>query len=456
METEIPDDLKPLLFDGKLFYGKWGEIFFVSKNRLSYTDLAGTAGVTTVKDSIYGRYFLQDIEPAWQRDSIMRDLYRYAKPWATDLSGLDSQQLMAELLKLFQRDELRVWRLTDGWAVPPEPVGGNQYTPAGSTAVAGASAGPAPATTGKASKPKGGSSTAAQPVAAKAAVHEVGATPKAEVKAADSRKVEPTSLEHAQQILAERRKQIEQSGYQPKYSDTELLAMAEAGDIANERFHVRFMAASNLKYNSLGAPLQGNTGAGAKYWSTTFDQMEAADSDPELICKTIGLEYDPATEYALVIIDTEKAYEIADTKCVVASFDGLNQFCKEELSSKFTDEEIDLLLSDEYQQYYAEKYEEAFQSGLMQSPNDVKGAQKYFSQQGLPDDELALLKKRLDMHQTLGNNQHYLGNGLTKNLLDGKQQYGVVETVNFERKMISIDGYGDAIIVNPKLVPIKG
>lgn len=41
--------------------------------------------------------------------------------------------------------------------------------------------------------------------------------------------------------------------------------MADAGDVANERFHVRFMAASNLKYNSLGAVLEGNTGKGAKY-----------------------------------------------------------------------------------------------------------------------------------------------------------------------------------------------
>ena len=147
---------------------------------------------------------------------------------------------------------------------------------------------------------------------------------------------------------------------------------------------------------------------------------------------------------------------MADTKCVVASFEGLNQFCKEELSSKFTDEEIDLLLSDEYQQYYAKKYEEACKSPFMESPADIDGAYDYFTEQNMPEDELALLKKRTDMHKTLGNNQHYLGNGLTKNLLGGKQQYGVVETVNFERRMISIEKYGDAIVINPKLTPIKG
>ncbi|MBV2130511.1 hypothetical protein [Arsukibacterium indicum] len=458
-ETEIPAELTPLLFDGQLFYGKWGEIFFVSKNRLCYTDMASTFAISAINDNVYGRYFLQDIEPVWQRDSILRELYRYAKPWVSDLSGIDNQQLITELLQLFQQDELRVWQLTDGWASPPEPIGGNTYTPAGSTAMPGNSAAAAnsasPSGSGsKASKPKGGATTTTQPVAAKTAGHEANSTPTA--KAAPSKKVIPESLEHAQQILAERRKQIEQSGYQPKYSDAELLAMAEAGEVANESFHVRFMAASNLKYNSLGAAMEGNTGKGAKYWSTTFDQMEAADSDPELICKMIGIEYDPNTEYALAIIDTEKAYQIADTKCVVASFEGLNQFCKEELSSKFTDEEIDLLLSDENQQYYAKKYEEACNSPFMESPADIDGAYDYFTEQNMPEDELALLKKRTDMHKTLGNNQHYLGNGLTKNLLGGKQQYGVVETVNFERRMISIDKYGDAIVVNPKLTPIKG
>lgn len=436
-------------YDGVVLEDKWGKSYLCSSCLLAYADL-GEDSLGDVKDTEFGRYFLHDLEPSWDQRNIWARLYQHARPWATDLSKLNKFQLRDALLQMFARDEMRIWQLTDGWGKAPE---GNGIGDGGLAPSASGGASPAPAA--KASKPKGGAATADQPVAAKTAVHEAKANPAA-TKPALSKKVEPESLEHAQQILAERRKQIEQSGYKPKYSDDELLAMAKAGEVANERFHVRFMAASNLKYNSLGAAMEGNTGKGAKYWSTTFDQMEAADSDPELICKMIGIEYDPNTEYALAIIDTEKAYQMADTKCVVASFERLNQFCKEELSSKFTDEEIDLLLSDEYQQYYAEQYEEAFESGLMQSPNDIKGAQKYFSQKDMTDEERILLSKRLDMHQTLGNNQHYLGNGVTKNLLANKQQYGVVETVNFERKMISISDYGDAVIVNPKLVPIKG
>ena len=461
METEIPDDLKPLLFDGKLFYGKWGEIFFVSKNRLSYTDLAGTAGVTTVKDSIYGRYFLQDIEPAWQRDSIMRDLYRYAQPWVTDLSGLDTQQLIVELLTLFQRNELRVWRLTDGWAVPPEPVGGNQYTPAGSTGVAGASAGPAPATTGKASKPKGGSSTAAQPLAAKAAGHEADATPKAELKAGDSRKVEPTSLEHAQQILAERRKQIEQSGYQPKYSDAELLAMAEAGDIANERFHVRLVFNNPDKALDSTLGFRRNSGR-APYWATTFDMAEAADTDPEILACIFGIEnYTPDDEFSLVIIDNHNLPPQAERQTFVPTFANMTEFCNNELTSEEMGNCSDVteVLNDEfaaeYQAFmadYAKTGESEYDRDAIRDHAEALGANKELT-------EKILLRQKIQAE--CGANPLFSGNGLTKvnhknrYAADVPQQYGVAETFTFERDPLTITELAGSATVLPAK-PIKG
>lgn len=436
-------------YNGVLLEDKWGNTYLCSNSLLAYSDL-GQDYLWRVQDSIYGSYFLHDLEPHWDLRQTWAEMYQHARPWEHNLTKYTDFQLRDSLLSMFAEREMWVWQLTEGWSKPPTDNGIGEGGLAADTGGSGAA--PAPVT--RTAKPGGGAAPE-ETTTAKAATHETKSPPAA-AKPVASKKVVPESLEHAQQILAERRKQIEQSGYKPKYSDAELLAMAEAGGVANERFHVRFMAAGNLKYNSLGASMEGNTGTGAKYWSTTFDQMEAADSDPELICKMIGIGYDPKIDYALVIIDTEKAHQIADTKCVMASFGELNQFCKEELSSKFTDDEIDILLSDEYQQYYAEKYEEACNSPYMESPGDIDGAYDYFTEQSMSAEELALLKKRTDMHKTLGNNQYYLGNGLTKNLLDGEQQYGVVETVNFERKMISLDDYGDAIVVNPKLQPIKG
>ena len=43
------------------------------------------------------------------------------------------------------------------------------------------------------------------------------------------------------------------------------------------------------------------------------------------------------------------------------------------------------------------------------------------------------------MQKIVGNNQDYLGNGLTKDInSELPNHYGVVETLNFERKAISV------------------
>ena len=453
METEIPDDLKPLLFDGKLFYGKWGEIFFVSKNRLSYTDLAGTAGVTTVKDSIYGRYFLQDIEPAWQRDSIMRDLYRYAKPWATDLSGLDSQQLMAELLKLFQRDELRVWRLTDGWAVPPEPVGGNQYTPAGSTAVAGASAGPAPATTGKASKPKGGGSSAAQPVAAKAAVHEV------EPVSSSAASAGPQSLSECQQLLAASRDKLGTTGtYNPKYTSDELSAMAAKGVVAKERFIVSLQKVKTAPDAPVG---YARPSLRTTAWTTTFDLAENSDTDPELLCDLNGMTYDPNADYELVLIDQGLYYQKDGAVNFIPTYDRLGELGKTEFAGEFLPHEIDEVLTPEYSAHYKEVMDEY--SAVGGKPWEETKLDMFLEERYAADEAAARkFKVRNSFNTEIGANEHFSGDGVTKTT--GSSAYGLepgkngnLEMLLFEHSPQSVaDLEGKGAIIRIPAKPIFG
>jgi hypothetical protein len=44
-----------------------------------------------------------------------------------------------------------------------------------------------------------------------------------------------------------------------------------------------------------------------------------------------------------------------------------------------------------------------------------------------------------DMLVTIGNNQYYVGNGLTKDAIQkSPNQYSVVETLNFEQKEINL------------------
>ena len=78
-----------------------------------------------------------------------------------------------------------------------------------------------------------------------------------------SKKVLPNSLDETINILKKRRKQIAESGYQPKYSDADLARMVQQDNIANERFQVRFMEQGYLQdRNTPDIPLSGRNGSG--------------------------------------------------------------------------------------------------------------------------------------------------------------------------------------------------
>jgi len=455
METEIPDDLKPLLFDGQLFYGKWGELFFVSKNRLSYADMPGTSAVTAVNDNIYGRYFLQDIEPAWQRDSIMRDLYRYAQPWLTDISGLDSQQLIVELLNLFQRDELQVWRLTDGWTVPPEPVGGNHYIPAGSKAGAGGSVGAAPATTGKASKLKGGSISTAQPVAAKAAGHEVDPV------SSSAASVGARSLSDCRQLLAVSRKKLATTGiYNPKYTSDELSAMAAKGVVAKERFLVSLQKVKTAPDAPVG---YARPSLRTTAWTTTFDLAENGDTDPELLCDLNGMQYDSNANYELVVIDQGKYYQQDGAVNFIPTYQSLAQVGKSEFAGEFQPDEIEAVLTPEYSAHYKDVMDEY--GALGGKPWEETKLDRFLEAKYAGDPAATRkFKVRNAFNTEIGANEHFSGDGVTKttgasgyNLEPGKN--GNLEMLLFERSPQSateLESKGAILRIPAKPILAKG
>ncbi|SFD77484.1 hypothetical protein [Pseudoalteromonas denitrificans] len=199
--------------------------------------------------------------------------------------------------------------------------------------------------------------------------------PEPVLKIGRKRKPAPKSMAEALTRLTLARENIIKHGYIEKYTDKELLAMAKSGDVANERFHVRFMEASYLEYKgnpgTLGAPFKGQSGSGAKYWSTTFDQLEDADSDPRLISLKLGLDYDPDKKFVMVIIDTDKAKIMADTHSIIPTHKNLGQFAKDELPDNFSVEEINKLMTPEFQDKYAKHYQDALDSGVMKNEWDT-------------------------------------------------------------------------------------
>ena len=250
---------------------------------------------------------------------------------------------------------------------------------------------------------------------------------------------------------------IHTNGYQPKYSDTELLQQAQSGDISQERFHVRVIEKGHKYHHEdtienpnkltgpLGVTMQGETSRGAKYWSTTFDQLEDADKDPRLICEKFGLDYDENKSYELAIIDTKKAKSLAKTKSVPATFEKVAAFSNEELPKKFPKEFTDEVMNEKFQAVYALHDANAVESGLMRWEKDNKRFESYLDRTSFSDREKRIMLKRMEMHDTIGNNHYYVGNGLTENKIKScSNRYGAGETVNFEGKEINLQQFIDA------------
>lgn len=427
-ETEIPADLKPLLFDGQLFNGKWGEIYFVSKNRLSYTDMASTPAVSAINDTVYGRYFLQDIEPAWQRDSILRDLYRYAKPWANDLSAIDNQQLITELLQLFQQDELRAWQLTDGWVSPPEPIGGNTYTAAGSSAAAKASS-TSSATRSTASKARGGGTTTTSPVAAKTAGHEVASN------SASKPASPPKCLADCEALLQKAADDLASNGYVPKYSDAELRAMAAAGTLPNDRFLVRFSPSAV----SVDQPIGHMRDSGRHpLWMSTFDMLERADSDPALIADVFGTKYDPNKEYTLYIIDRGEDYQIDGSDTFVPTFANMRAKLKDEFAGDLDPGLVDQVMTPEYAAEFRKHWDDFNADVTANGKNwratfDTDEAEQFAVRHFSDTNEQEKFVARQKILSEIGAWEIFTGDGVTE-MYSKKGSPGALEVLDIQHK----------------------
>lgn len=77
--------------------------------------------------------------------------------------------------------------------------------------------------------------------------------------------------------------------------------MAKHGNAGDERFQIRIMEEKYLNDSSkpnqplsgkMGAVMAVKSGKGAKYWSSSFDQLEDSDTNSRLISQKLGLEYE--------------------------------------------------------------------------------------------------------------------------------------------------------------------
>ena len=192
----------------------------------------------------------------------------------------------------------------------------------------------------------------------------------------------------------------------------------------------------------------------AKYVNVGDERFQA-----RLLSEKLGLTYNPKAEYVLIVVDTEKSMPLTGVKSVPATFEKVSEFANTELPLEFPKAFTDTAMKLEFQAKYAEHHAAAVKSGDLpnQWSKNTKGFRDYLESTDLSKTEQKLLATRMKMHDKIGNNQAYVGNGLTKDLnKSSPNQFGTVETLNFERKEINLKSLNDngAILIIKGLQPI--
>lgn len=89
----------------------------------------------------------------------------------------------------------------------------------------------------------------------------------------------PQSLDDCAEKLKAARERLNLQGYQPKYTDEQQLAKVQTNEVSQERFLVSFQSKNTNPDAKLA--FQRESGL-VPVWATSFDQLENADTDPQL------------------------------------------------------------------------------------------------------------------------------------------------------------------------------
>ncbi|MCE9687188.1 hypothetical protein LZP73_13400 [Shewanella sp. AS16] len=423
-------------YNGVTVEDVWGKTYLISDCPFARAGL-GDDYLSQLQDPLFGRSFLHKLQPEWQQDAIWRKLYLQAKPWCQQLQHLSSPELAQEVLELFQTDRLRAWQLTDGWASPPagSPGEGGLVPLAGSGAAKSNNQTANGTKAGKARKATPADTTGAGK--AQAAGHESKAAAPA------SSPKEPNSLAEAVSMLAARRQQIATQGYQQKYTDAELAAKAQQGDV-NDRFLIRLIDNNPDKASEGRLGFRRPSGR-APYWATTFDMAEAADTDPELLAALFGIDnYDPSRSYTLAIIDTHKMPPKAERSSFIPTYDNMRGFAEQELTEKegFNKPCLATILTPDFSEGYA-----GFMAAYASTGQDIhdRKAVREYALETIPEPERRTLNRaRHVLQEEFGANPLFSGDGMTKVNQNNRyakdigQKSGVVESFTFERDPLTI------------------
>src|SRR5690554_5290643 len=211
------------------------------------------------------------------------------------------------------------------------------------------------------------------------------------------------------------------------FSEADKLAIVNAG--LQEKYLVRITTSNHAKNKSTIGPVENGQ---ANYWTTTYTQLEYAGSNAKLICQAVGKTYDPDPEvtYKLLIIDNDAAAASGQMTSFIPTYDKLGALAKSEMTDT-NPAHIDAVMTESYSKTYAGHVAEANANNVDLS--NSKKLNKFAAQKGLSAEDKELLITRQAINDNYGANEHFLGNGLTKNTNAPAGQTGPVETFSQDK-----------------------
>ncbi|WP_022945448.1 hypothetical protein [Pseudoalteromonas ruthenica] len=424
---------------------------------------------------VFAEQFLHDLDPWRNSQFIISTLFDYLhitsfgsgyKP-VTSLLNEVAEALVDERLVMFElwdiaehpnvvKQQLQKsdkTRSSDaaGSSAPKRSSGADLASPE-KKAPAASSTSSAPVVTGAGKKTD--TSKASEPQASEASTK----------KAPAQKKAPPQSMEECVQRLADARKRLEETGeYQPKYSQSELEALAAKG-VVKERFIVTLQEKKGPN-DKLGFERESGR---TTTWTTTFDQMENADTDPKLLNDLNGMNWKEDAEWEVIIVDQEKYLENEDSYTFVPTYDrmkdvGVKEFSNKNLSEKneHSPEKLKEVMTPEYSKEYSKIMDDFEKAKFNQyKKQHVKAfSNNYFKDKNEKEKFLC----RHEYTCEIGTNKWFSGDGLTKtNGNSGyvpANQHGTLESITLERSPKTIAELEDpslGAITRVPAKPIKG
>lgn len=238
--------------------------------------------------------------------------------------------------------------------------------------------------------------------------------------------VEPKDIDEAVQRLSEVRTRLKATGKVIlRYNEAELKALAKYAPVPDERYLVRLVAYDPKDTDKLGRPREFGK---MTLWAATYEQLESADSDPELLNRLLGMSYDPRNSYYLLVLRDFGGDPNKRPEMICPTWEKILELAKRDLANEFFSAADFDAVAEAYKEtyrndmaaFYKANYKEyaqsdvdAFVSSVPALKNDAR-AQRLF-------------RTRLRLHAQYGANEMFRGDGLTLFLGDQPRKAGVQE-----------------------------